>query len=152
VPPDAGSTGPYWLRDPRDGDLFVWPQDSNQTLPFQPPDVVARVTVQIDDTEVMFERPLQYRFADPARGEIRRDLNVVPALSISMDKDLLIVPYIDKPQTRRVVMDVTNNSSGSISGAVSLNIVGKESVDWKSSASSSTFELKAKGEEDSDQF
>ena len=70
VPPDAGSTSPYWLRDPRDGDLFVWPSDANQTLPFQPPDVVARVTVQIDETEVTFEQPLQYRFADPARGEI----------------------------------------------------------------------------------
>lgn len=146
VPPDAGSTSPYWLRDSRDGDLFIWPADAGQTLPFQPPDVVARVTIQIDDTEVVFEQPLQYRFADPARGEIRRDLNVVPALSVSMDKELLVVPYSDKPQTSRVVMNITNNSSGPISGVVSLNIVGKESVDWKYSASSSTFELKTKGE------
>jgi hypothetical protein len=91
-------------------------------------------------------QPLQFRFADDIRGEVRRDLQVVPALSVSLDQKLLVVPVSAKAQTRRVVMSITNNSSKPVSGTVSLNIVGLEKNNWGYSADKSTFNLKTKGE------
>jgi len=146
TPTDARPTQPYWMESERNGFLYVWNADKNQTLPFQPPLVSADVKIEVSGTEITLNQPVQYRFADDIRGEIRRDLDVVPALSVSLDQKLLVAAQSDKPQTRRVVMSLTNNSSKPISGVTSLNIVGLEKIDWKYSADSRTFNLKTKGE------
>ena len=140
------STVPYWMEDAREGYLYNWKADKNQTLPFQPPLVSADVKIDVGGTEITFNQPVEYRFADDIRGEIRRDLNVVPALSVSLDQKLLIVPRSEKAQTRRIVMSITNNSSKPVSGVTSLNIVGPAKIDWKYAADSGTFNLKNKGE------
>lgn len=142
----AKATEPYWLEDPRDGNIYRWKTDENQTFPFQLPLVSANVLIEIGGVEININQPVQYRFADDIRGEIRRDLNVVPALSVNFDKKLLIVPNSEKAQTRRVVMSLTNHSSKPASGVVGLNIVGMERIDWQYAISSRTFNLKTKGE------
>lgn len=146
TPSDARPTQPYWMETERNGFLYAWNDDKNQTLPFQPPLVSADVKVEINGTEITLNQSVQYRFADDIRGEIRRNLNVVPALSVSLDQKLLVAAQSDKPQTRRVVMSLTNHSSKPISGVTGLNIVGMEKIDWKYSADSRTFNLKTKGE------
>lgn len=144
VPADARPTQPVWIENPRDGDLYRWPMDENQNLPFQPPRVMAEVKVEINGTEITLNQPVQFRYADPARGEIRRELNVVPALSVSVDQKLLIVPQSKRTQTRTLTMSITNNSAKAVSGIVSLNI--NAANDWPFTANSRTFSLKSKGE------
>ena len=146
TPSDARPTQPYWMESERNGFLYVWNADKNQTLPFQPPPVSAEVKIEVGGTEISLQQPVQYRFADDIRGEVRRDLTVVPALSVSLDQKLLVAAQGDKPQTRRVVMSLTNNSSKPVSGVTGLNIVGLEKIDWKYSADSRAFNLKTKGE------
>ncbi len=147
VPENASPTQPYWLEEPRDGDLFRWPGSGVQTLPFQPPLAVAEISVQVNGREIALDQPVQFRFADPARGEIRRDLNVVPALSVGVDHELLIVPESSSEQTRKVTVSITNNSSHPISGAARLEAAGASG--WKVNSSSPSFSLKNKGEKTS---
>lgn len=146
VSANASLTQPYWMKTPRSGYLFNWQPDDNQNLPFAAPALSASVKIEVKGTEITLKQPLEYRFADDIRGEIRRDLNVVPAISVSLDQKLLIVPQSDKPQIRRLVMSITNNSTKTVSGTANLNIVSAEKVDWKISAGSRAFELKKKGE------
>jgi LmbE family N-acetylglucosaminyl deacetylase len=146
IPSNERLTQPYWMETERTGVLYVWNKDENQTLPFQPPLLSAEVKIEIGGTEITLNQPVEYRFADDIRGEVRRELNVVPALSVSLDQKLLVAAQSDKPQTRRVVMSLTNNSSKPLSGVAGLNIVGLEKIDWKYSADSRTFNLKTKGE------
>ncbi len=144
VPANAKPTQPYWLEDKRSGDLFAWSKDNNQTLPFAGQLVTAEVKVEINGTDVTLTQPVQYRFADPSRGEIRREVNVVPVLSVAVDRDLVIVPASDKPQVRRVVVSVTNNTPREQTGNVLLNIA--VSPEWKVALpSGSNFSLKTKG-------
>ncbi len=150
VPADVGPTQPYWLESARDGDLFRWPANDDQNQPFSATDVSAIVKLAIDGTDVSFERPVQYRYADSTRGEIRRDLNVVPALSVSVDQKLLVVPENNKPQTRTLTVGITNNSSKSITGIAGLNITTPD--EWKVTAANRTFDLKKKGEQTSVAF
>ncbi len=146
TPNSANLTEPYWLKNPREANLYRWETD-DQNLPFQSPIVSAVVKIEIAGrAEIVLNQPLEYRFADDIRGEIRRELNVVPALSVSLDQKLLIVPQSEKVQTRRVVMSLTNHSAKPISGVVGLNIVGLEQIDWRYSANTKTFNLKTKGE------
>ena len=61
-------------------------------MPFAPPLMSASVTFNISGTELTLVRPVRYRYADCVRGELRRDVNVVPELSVGFDSDLLVVP------------------------------------------------------------
>lgn len=146
VSENAGLTQPYFLENEREKYLYRFSENQNPTLPFQPPFVSAIVKIKLNDDIVSFIQPIEYRFADDIRGEIRRNLNVVPALSVSLDQKLLIVSQSEKAQTRRVVMSITNHSSKTIGGNIGLNIVGSEKIDWKYSTNTLTFNLKAKGE------
>ncbi|HYJ92747.1 MAG TPA: PIG-L family deacetylase, partial [Pyrinomonadaceae bacterium] len=109
VDPTAELTEPYWLRTERKGDLFDWPKAPSQGLPFDPPVIVARVTVNINGTDVTFDQPVQYRYADPARGEIRREINVVPPVSVAVAQKLLVVSTSTQPQTRQLDVIATKN-------------------------------------------
>ncbi len=119
-------TEPYWLQSERRIDLFEWPKRACQTFSFDPPILVAHVRLTLGEGKgIVLDQPVQYRFADPARGEIRREVNVVAALSVGVDRDLLIVPQSTMSQTRRLIVSVTNNSDKEASDKVSLNIQAK---------------------------
>jgi LmbE family N-acetylglucosaminyl deacetylase len=147
---DAHLTQPYWLDDPRDGDLFRWPSNDNQTLPFQPPLVEAEAKLDVGGQEIIFTCPVQYRYADESRGEIRREINLVPSLSIALDQKLLIVSESAKAQTRRIVMSVENHSTGPVDGHASLNV--HTPVEWRVVSSNVAVSLKKKGEKTSAVF
>jgi LmbE family N-acetylglucosaminyl deacetylase len=140
----AKLTEPYWLENSRDESLYRWSAGANQNLPFQPPIVTADVKIDVGGTEVTINQPVEYRYADAIRGEIRRDLNVVPDISISLDQNLLIVPANNHEQTRRITMRITNLSDKPFAGEASLNagLIGG----WKSLPASQNFVLKHKGE------
>jgi hypothetical protein len=124
VAPDAEVTEPYWLRTERRSDLFEWPKTASQTLPFDPPMLVAHVTININGTDVTLDQPVQYRYADPARGEIRREINVVPPISVAVAQKLLIVPVSAQPQTRQIDAIATKNVCKSIQNDGTLTIRG----------------------------
>lgn len=108
---DAKPTEPYWLTEPRDGELYKWPNADFVTHPFEPSVLSAEITVKIGETELKFEQPVEFRYADDTRGEIRRQLNVVPTLTLNFDKDLLIVPISEGGSKRTISVAVTNNST-----------------------------------------
>jgi LmbE family N-acetylglucosaminyl deacetylase len=94
VAADAPPTQPYWLRTPRTGPVFTWAgvPVGLQTQPLEPPAVMARVPLRVGGTAVTVEHGLEYRYADPVRGEIRRHVAVVPAVTVAFDEPLAIVP------------------------------------------------------------
>src|SRR4029450_5132008 len=78
VAADAQPTQPYYLTSLRKGDSYEWPEGAPGAQPFAPPLVTATVTMTIGDAAVDITRPVEYRFADRVRGELRREVNVVP--------------------------------------------------------------------------
>ena len=150
VPASANATQPYWLKAPRDGDLFQWPDDNDQTLPFQAPIATASIVLLVGDHEISVDEPLMFRFAEPTRGEVRRELNVVPSVTLEVDQKLVIVPSSEKTQSRTVTVSVTNHSSIPRTGTVSLNFSSDSG--WDYTADSKTVILKTKGEKQSVTF
>lgn len=145
VPRDWRATQPYWLAEPRDGDMFRLPGDSSiRILPVGPPLVYAAVTLEVLGTLISVSRPVEFRFADDIRGEIRRNINVVPNVTVEMDQPLMIASYSTKPQVKTVVMTVTNHSRKPVTGVASLNI--NAPTEWKYTASSKAFDIKRTGE------
>ncbi len=144
VPAVWKPTEPYWLVEPRDGDIFRWnsPHDAH-TLPFQERPIKLNAVFDVIGTEIVVERPIEFRFADDVRGEIRRNVDVVPLVSVEMDQSMLIIPNSEKEQSARVSMTITNHSSKPVSGTIALNISAKE---WRYAAQRKTFDLTRTGE------
>jgi LmbE family N-acetylglucosaminyl deacetylase len=92
VPAAAAPTMPYYLRLPRKGDMHVWPASEAQGLPFGAPPLEAEVALEIGGTSVTVVRPVEHRRVDRVRGELRRRVDVVPQVSVTLDSPLLIVP------------------------------------------------------------
>ena len=93
VSADAAPTEPYFLRQPRDGDLYRWPGDwSVQARPFEPPPVRAAARVRIAGAELPIEREATFRDVDPRQGELRRPVLVVPAMSVGLEPEVSILP------------------------------------------------------------
>ncbi|MGE3465491.1 MAG: PIG-L family deacetylase [Pyrinomonadaceae bacterium] len=145
-PRNSPLTQPYWLSEPRDGDLFLWPADSREwhTLPLAGRTLTLLASLDVGGIEIVAERPVEYRFADDIRGEIRRNVDIVPQATVELDQSMMIVPYSERAQSKRVVMTVTNHSTKPLSGTVSLNINAER--EWKVTASVSTFDIQRSGE------
>jgi LmbE family N-acetylglucosaminyl deacetylase len=143
VTPPAGAppTEPYFLSSPRAGDLYRWPDGGPQGLPFAPPVLAATVSVVISGTPVAITRAVQYRYADGVRGELRRDVNVAPALSVGLDSPLLIVPTGAAPRSRRITATASSNASRTMTGVLRLRLPSG----WSASPAQAAFTLR-KGE------
>ncbi|HXH70934.1 MAG TPA: PIG-L family deacetylase [Pyrinomonadaceae bacterium] len=148
VPPDAQPTQPFWLRNKRKGDLFDLQPDENLNQPFEPPLINCLVTIELNGTKININQPVEYRFADDIRGEIRRDLNVVPKISLSFDQNLLVVPQNDKQQTRKLILSVKNNSLTMMSGSTDLELPNG----WRIKQDFGIFQMSKKGESKSFEF
>ncbi len=144
VPQDAGLTVPYWLVEPRAGDMHVLSgHRAAHGLPLQREAPRASVTFEVGGETLFVDKPVEFRFADDIRGEVRRNVNVVPKVSIETDQSLMIVPYSESAQTRKVVMTVASHSKQPVNGTASLSLTTPE---WKFANTSPSFELRRSGE------
>lgn len=143
APADAQPTQPYWLSDARESFTFNWAAAGmDKNMPFQKPIATAEVKISVGGTEVTAWKSVEYRFADDIRGELRRDLNVVPAVTVGLDSNLIIASVSNKPTVKRVVMSVSNNAPRELKGTAKLELPSG----WNASPASANFDLKAKGE------
>ncbi|HET8625685.1 MAG TPA: NEW3 domain-containing protein, partial [Gemmatimonadales bacterium] len=76
---------PYFLVRPRQGDLYVWPDEPEMVAaPFGPPLLEAEFGNLVEPREVT------YRYRDQAVGEVRRPLALVPRVDVKIDPDTLV--------------------------------------------------------------
>jgi len=149
VPATATITQPYFLEQPRQGDRYRWPEGSAKGTPFAPSLLFGEVGVKVGDVNLVVSRPVQYRFADPIRGELRRPVNVVPRVTVGLDTPLLIVPLGGNvPRAQRVVARVTSGSPEPVSGTVRL----RAPAGWSVSPQDAPFALKSPDEQTSAAF
>ncbi|HEY7181698.1 MAG TPA: PIG-L family deacetylase, partial [Blastocatellia bacterium] len=120
VPDNEPPTQPYWLAKPRVKDQFDWDYSMPRNLPFAPPIAHARVELTLDGERVVIDQPVEYRFADKTFGEIRRELKVAPALTLTVHPLLLVIPAGDANRAREISVEITHNARRATNGAVKL--------------------------------
>jgi LmbE family N-acetylglucosaminyl deacetylase len=148
APSNAPLTQPYFLDKPREGARYRWDTGDPRGLPFALPLLNAEVTLDVAGTRVVVSRPVQYRFADRVRGELRRNINIVPAVSVGLDSRLLIVPTGTTPHEQRVVVRVTNHLPDGATGTLRLELP----EGWTSTPAEAPLAVKTVGEKMSAPF
>lgn len=132
VPADAKLTDVYWNR-PEDAGRATFAPDAPFGLPFRPSPFRARIEMDIANTRVTQDLPVQFRYAgDQQAGEKRMELNVVPAFAVSVSPQIAVIQLraqltaraaarpTPPAQTREVRVTVTNGTKGAASATVTL--------------------------------
>jgi LmbE family N-acetylglucosaminyl deacetylase len=112
-------TQPYWLREPRQGDRFRWPQNSAVNMPFDPPLLETRAEVDFQGTSFVLTHPAEFRRIDNVYGELRSLVNVVPALSVSVSPRVAVVPLAGN-RKKEFTVNIENQNPTPIQSEVRL--------------------------------
>lgn len=142
VPADAPLTQPYFLAEARKGPSYTWPAGSPEGQPFDPPLLTADVTLDIGRASVTVSRPVSYRFADRIRGELRRDVNVVPTVAVGLDTKFLMVPTGTTANQQKLTVRVLSYAHEPVKGTLRLRLP----QGWTSTPAEAPFDLAAEGE------
>lgn len=142
VAKDAEPTQSYWLKNPRKGDMFVPGSGGTGVEPQAPQPVIAKVEMEIEGQKITLYKEAQFRYADKALGEIRRDLKVAPAVAVNVTPNLLVFPLSKSSVEREVTVAVMSNAKGGSKGSVILDVPKA----WTLTPAQADFDLKREGE------
>jgi LmbE family N-acetylglucosaminyl deacetylase len=79
----------WWLRSPRRGDTFVQPMSEMIVGEDRLQSSGAEFSLRLAGVSVPVRTgPIAYRFADPARGEVRRPIATVPEISVRLEHEI----------------------------------------------------------------
>jgi LmbE family N-acetylglucosaminyl deacetylase len=117
--PAADFTQPYWLRQPRRGDRFVWPDVPAGSLPMDAVLLPTSVETDYEGISLVTKKPAEFRRVDRMFGEQRTAVKVVPALSVSVSPGIAIVP-LKGTRKKEFTVNVENQNPAAIGGEVSL--------------------------------
>jgi hypothetical protein len=147
VPTGATFTQPYWLREPRKGDRFVWPQGSPANMPFDPAVLMTRASFVYDGASIVLDNPAEFRSSDRIYGEQRAQVKVVPALSVRLAPDVAIIPLGGKRQ-KEFTVEIENQSTTPVDGDVRLVVP----AGWTVAPATQPLKFSRQGEKTSARF
>jgi hypothetical protein len=141
--PSGATTEPYFLRLPRDGAMYRWGNSPDAGQAASPPLLTAIAQV---DGNVRIAHEVTYRWRDPAYGERRERLLVVPKVGVRLDRSMIVWPLASR-EPRTVNVTLSHASTDTASGEVRLELP----AGWPAPPAQ-PFRLTRKGEEASFSF
>ncbi len=131
-------TQPYWLKSSHGIGIYTLPNDTLAGNPGNPDLLKVIYQFNINGRIITCNRPIEYKYVDPARGELYEPLVIAPPVTANITGKNYIFKS-NQPQTVQVKLKSFTNASGSIS---------IKPVDgWKISPEKIDFSGKAKGDE-----
>lgn len=152
LPADAGCSKLYYLRQPRDGYFYNWPEEPGLWgLPRDPAPVDGSFSFSVRGSSggVAVQRsvPWNYVGVNPARGEFRRPVLVVPQVSVAVTPGAMVWPRA-LDESRTLTVSVRNEGAQGNRGRVRL----AAPAGWSVSPESYDVDLGAEGAERSFAF
>jgi len=123
VPDEAEPSRAYFMEEPRDGELYRWPENLRLWAAPANPDLFHGVLgFQVGDLgEVAVSVPARFRGVDKATGEYVKPVQIVPALSVSLDPAMMVWPA-EAGGAREFTVTVEGQADGQLEGSVSLSV------------------------------
>lgn len=134
---NASISQPYWLQNGMKQGYF---DVQNQLLIGQAenkPDYYARFIIQIDGEEFTVERPLQYKFTDPVKGEVYEPVTIIPKVMVSISPTIVLSNVIPPTNPSLYVNYISNINASKVPVTLTLqngsgtDVLKKVPVDFK---------------------
>ena len=131
-------TQPYWLAAPHGVGTYILANDTLAGNPENPDKLKIRFVFKIDDKYISFDRELQYKHTDPARGELYEPLVIAPPVTANIESQDYI---FNSKQSQSVELKLKSFTKAS--GSISI----KPIPGWKITPDKIDFTDKNKGDE-----
>ncbi len=92
LPADLLQSQPYWLRGKGTPGMFRVDDLALIGLPENPPALMVVFSLEVNGTSMPVERPVVFKWTDPARGERYRPFEVVPAVAVELSETVFVFP------------------------------------------------------------
>jgi LmbE family N-acetylglucosaminyl deacetylase len=123
VPAGEEPFRPYYLKEPREGEMYRWPEGARGGVPGSPGDMDllrGRLTMNVEGAgPVSVVRTGRYRGVDKAAGEYSAPVLVVPALSVHLEPSSMAWP-VGRSEPREVGVRVRNQAGQGRRGTIGL--------------------------------
>jgi hypothetical protein len=147
VAANADFTQPYWLRSPRQGDRFVWPEGSAANMPFDPPLLITHAAIDYNGAAISLDQPAQFRRTDGMLGEQRSLVKAVPALSVHISPEIAVMP-LSGNHKKEFTVTVENQNTAAVDSEIRLVVPSG----WSVEPASRTVKFTRQGEKATAQF
>jgi hypothetical protein len=144
IPTSIGYTQPYWLANPFSEGMYQVPELEAIGLPEKPREITLRFDLTLYGVPLSYERVVHYQYTDDVKGEVHMPLDVVPAVTLSIQEKVYLFP---NTQSKKVSVKLKAGKAD-IQGEVKLDLP----ANWKCSPPSIPFKLTNKNEEISVDF
>lgn len=145
LPGDQRDSQPYWLREPGTPGMFRVDDPSMIGRAENPPALTAVFTVEVQagpeakasahgTTTLALERPVVYKWTDPARGEQYRPFEIIPAIAVDFPDRVEMFPTT---AARDVAVRLRATTGGEASGTLRLEVP----AGWQAQPASRDFHL-----------
>ena len=118
IPIDFPVSNPYWLAESHSEGLFTVNNLAQIGLPESQAPIQLEAEWQIGAARFSTVFPLHYTWVDPVKGELRRRVEIVPATTVSLNQDILILNQTD----RRSLQITIETTADSLNTEVFLNL------------------------------
>ncbi len=146
LPADARISTPYWLREPTKGGLYTL-AEADRALVGRPegePALTATFVYEVGGKRFSVVRPVVYVWTDPVRGELYRAFEIVPAVTATLEREVLMFP---NGATQSVPVALAAGKADA-TGKVRLEVP----QGWRVEPAEVPFQLAARGDERTVQF
>ena len=145
---DARPSQPYWRRA-KDHDRNELLVPADETRPWSPSDLLARVRCRIAGVEITLGAPVAWRYEGPfVGGERRYEVQVVPALSVRVSPGITVVPLAGLRQPIEVHVFARSFTPGPAEASVRLEVP----LGWRVEPASVPVRFSYEGEETGARF
>ncbi|NLN33811.1 MAG: PIG-L family deacetylase [Flavobacteriaceae bacterium] len=132
-------TSPYWLEEKGSLGMYKVSDEKLIGLPEAPPPYSVLFNLNILGQDFHLEKPVVYKYNDPAKGETYKPFVVLPEVSVNVEEKVLI---FGNENTQRIPVKIKSFVEN-LNGNLSL----KAPDGWKISPENQEVILNAKGEE-----
>ena len=139
TPQNQEITQPYWLVEPKEKGFYKVENQQLRGLPMKPADLLCEYHFKIQDKAFSFQTPINYKYVEPADGEIYRYFEVRPEIVANIEEKVYALSTNEAKEVNVVVKSAKANTSGILTLSVGDG--------WKFEPAQIPFELKNKYEE-----
>jgi LmbE family N-acetylglucosaminyl deacetylase len=136
---DAVLTSPYWLAQPAALGAYTVKQQLLRGLPETPRTYEASVDLMIEGQLFTVKTPIVNVYANPAKGEIYRPLEVTPALFVNLEEKVYVFGDEEGKNVNFIVKAGAEKTKG--------RLIPEAPKGWTVEPTAADFNLKLKGEE-----